>query len=436
MAKRHILVLNCGSSSVKYKVYVATPDGCIQVHRGSVERIGEGASYHERCVDGRMRRDEVEVRNHVEALERIITGLAEQEGERAVRIWAVGHRVVHGGARFTESALVTDDLIAAVEDFCELAPLHNPHNLAGIRAVQNLLPGVPQVAVFDTAFHRTMPPKAYLYAIPYEYYSKHHIQRYGFHGTSYRYVVGRAREMLADQDLPRRMAIFHLGNGCSCAAVRGGRCVTTSMGFTPVEGLVMGTRSGDVDPAMLRYLAGKEGMDIIGVERVLNTQSGLLGVSGLSNDMRVLLEAAEEGHQRARLAIDLFVFRLRRYIGSYTAALEGLDTLAFTGGIGEHAWQIREQACKGFEYLGMKLDEEVNRLAQGGDQIVSAPTSRVRVLTVHTDEEGMIAADTCAVVKALAGEPSRHSQGSQSDPPGPGSARERVGPDGAGCRDT
>ena len=421
MGKRHILVLNCGSSSVKYKVYLAKPDGCVEVHRGSVDRIGEGESCYEHDVNGRSERVSVEVSNHAAVLERIITGLADVQGDRAVAIWAVGHRVVHGGARFTQSRLVTDELIAAVESFCELAPLHNPHNLAGIRAVQKLLPGVPQVAVFDTAFHRTMRPEAYLYAIPYEYYTKYHIQRYGFHGTSYRYVVQRAREMLARQELPRRMVVFHLGNGCSAAAVRGGRSVTTSMGFTPVEGLLMGTRSGDVDPAMLRYLSQKEGIDMVEVERVLNKKSGLLGISGLSNDMRVLLEAAEKGHERARLAIELFVFRLRRYIGSYTAVLEGLDTLAFTGGIGERAWQIREQVCRGFEYLGLKLDEDANRLACGGDNIVSGPVSRVRVLAVHTDEEGMIAADTYAVVTGV-------EQGSPSEQAGDQCARRRPVP--------
>jgi acetate kinase len=396
-----ILVINSGSSSVKYQVFDVVDDHCVSVRDGKVERIGESASNaSEHTPDGPFV-EAFPIPTHAEALEYIIHKRlgAGQAGGPLDGLVAVGHRVVHGGEAIHESSLVTPELIKIIETHSELAPLHNPPNLEGIRVAQRLLPGVAHVAVFDTAFHRSIPPSAYMYAVPYEYYTELSIRRYGFHGTSYRYVVGRITE-LDRLDEPRgKMIIFHLGNGCSCAAVRDGQCMDTSMGFTPVEGLVMGTRSGDVDPAMLRYLAEKKKLKIADIDRILNKKSGLLGVSGVSNDLRELTEAADGGNERARLAIDVFVHRIRKYIGAYAAVLEGLDTLVFTAGIGENAWPVRQQICKGFEFMSLELDPTLNRDTTGRDGVISSDRSRVRVMTIHTDEEAMIAVDAYDVYR-------------------------------------
>jgi len=393
-----ILVINSGSSSVKYKL-IGQPSGEV-VATGSVERIGEDLSFaHQECGHGSIRHEAV-VSDHHEALDAISRMLVDPKAgplEDFAEIDAFGHRVVHGGERFHGSVLIDDSVIAGIEDCAALAPLHNPANLEGVRAAQRFAPGKPQAAVFDTAFHQTIPPKAFRYALPEKLYRESGIRRYGFHGTSYQYVSRRASEFSGLPVEGSRWIICHLGNGCSIAAVENGRSVDTSMGMTPLEGLVMGSRSGDVDPAVLVHLA-RHGMDSDGIDRLLNRESGLLGLSGSSNDMRELTELRASGDEKASLAIDVFCHRVRKYIGAYLAVMGGCDGVVFTGGIGEHAINIREEILEGMAFLGLEFDPVSNAEVRGREGVISTGASKIRALVIPTDEEGEIARQTYRLV--------------------------------------
>jgi acetate kinase len=398
-----ILVLNCGSSSIKYQLYLM-PAGTV-LAKGLVEKIGEAGGAYKHSDEGGEQSGKQKAADHREGLNlavRWLTGSKQPTIKSLSEIKAVGHRVVHGGEKFTGSVVVTPEVEKAIEDFFDLAPLHNPPNLTGIRAARELMPGVPQVACFDTAFHATLPEVAYIYALPYEIYEQYRVRRYGFHGTSHRYVARRAAEMLGLGKYQFNAITCHLGNGCSMAAVAGGKSVDTSMGLTPLEGLVMGTRSGDLDPAITFYLAGKpEYKSLKNIDALLNKKSGLLGVSGVSNDMRTVCQAAAEGNRRAQLAIDIFCYRIRKYLGAYAAVVPKLDAVIFTGGIGENAAPIRAKAVEGLAAnLGIALDARKNAAAVGGQEAdVSAADSRVHVLVVPTNEEKAIAADTYALAR-------------------------------------
>ena len=396
-----VLVVNCGSSSIKFQLY-QMPEREV-ISRGLVERIGEPGATLQHQYEDETRRLEGQIADHEEGMALILEVLAGSGGalENTGEISAVGHRVVHGGERFTGSVLITPEVIASIEHYADLAPLHNPPNLTGIRAAMQELPEVPQVACFDTAFHATIPEVAYTYALPYQLYEKYGIRRYGFHGTSHRYVARRAAALLGRGKYELNCITIHLGNGCSMAAVRDGRSIDTSMGLTPLEGLVMGTRSGDFDPAILFYLADK-GYDMTALNKLCNKQSGLIGISGESNDMRTLFALADEGHERARLAIEIFGYRIKKYIGAYMAVLGRTDAVVFTGGIGENAARVRADACQGLEPLGVAVDEEVNGQVIGRREgSISPPDSPVQVLVVPTDEEAAIAADTYQIVSQM-----------------------------------
>ena len=395
-----VLVINSGSSSVKYRLYDIASGSAVT--HGVAARIGEVGSYLEiQGTDSGTRRTQQVVATHAQALELILAALVRPAPGAPLaslaEIGAVGHRAVHGGDAFVESVQITDDVIVEMERCVPLAPLHNPPNLMGMREARRLLPGVPQVAVFDTAFHQSMPPEAYTYALPGRWRREHHLRRYGFHGTSYRYVCGRAGAMLARPLSELRMVVCHLGNGCSMVAVKHGRAVDTSMGFTPMEGLVMGTRSGDVDPGIVLHLTRGLQMTAAEVDHLLNQESGLLGLSEVSNDMRVITERAEAGDEGCRLALDVFTYRARKYVGAYAAAMGGIDTLVFTGGIGENSATVRHMVCTRLAFLGIALDDTANRSACGVEADISGPGASVRVLVVPTDEERMIAMDTIAL---------------------------------------
>jgi len=401
----NVLVVNCGSSSIKYSLF-RMRDGAeaAVLASGIVEKIGEAASRLCHEVRGVKEVRDVRAPDHHAAFGLMIHALV--EGPQAViasprDIDAVGHRLVHGAERFTESVLVDPQVIEAIEACVPLAPLHNPPNLIGLRAAMALMPGVPQVGVFDTAFHQTMEPRAFLYAIPYDLYTTHRLRRYGFHGTSHRYVTEAAARFLGKPLERTNVITCHLGNGCSMTAVRGGKSVDTSMGLTPLEGLVMGTRSGDVDPALAFHMVRALGMTVDQVDAVLNRQSGLLGLSGVSNDMREVLRAAEEGSPRARLALDIFCYRIRKYVGAYTAVVGKVDALVFTGGIGENSAPIRAGACEGLEPLGYRMDAARNVAPDRGPRDLAAPDSPKRILVIPTDEEAMIARDTARIVAGL-----------------------------------
>ncbi|MEX2308845.1 MAG: acetate kinase [Pirellulales bacterium] len=402
-----VLVLNCGSSSIKYQLFEMPARTLLA--KGMVERIGEREAaiiHHER---GDRERQVIAAANHDQAMEEILrrlmhassagsgdprtTGKDPRTTVTEERIGAVGHRVVHGGEEFTGSVLIDKAVLASIEKTAHLAPLHNPPNLAGIRAAMHALPGAPQVACFDTAFHATIPPVAYTYALPYELYEKLGVRRYGFHGTSHRYVARRAAAMLGREKYDINCITCHLGNGSSITAVRDGRSADTSMGLTPLEGLVMGTRCGDIDPAILFYLT-QNGYEFAALNDLCNKKSGVLGLSGLSNDMRTLIEQAAAGHERARLAIDVYCYRVKKYIGAYYAVLGRLDAIVFTGGVGENAAPVREKICADMESLGIQLDRERNEKASSKERRISTEDSRVAILVVPTDEEGVIAADT------------------------------------------
>jgi acetate kinase len=408
----NVLVLNVGSATVKFQLMRTDQERIDQdsdetLAKGVVERIGGEAVLTLWSEAKGSRRTSASIRDIPGAIDWILKWLASDDSGADIaslsEIEAVGHRVVHGGERFTRSVLVDEPTLKQLEDQIELAPLHMPYNLAGVRAVKASLGAVPQAAVFDTAFHSTLPETSYLYGIPYSLYRRHKIRRYGFHGTSHRYVAYRYRKLTGRSRDDTNLVTLHLGNGCSACAIKAGDSVDTSMGFTPLEGLVMGTRSGDVDPAVLDFIAVKEGLDLRGVENLLNKQSGLLGISGLTNDMRELLEEAEEHYdRRARLAIDLFCYRIRKYLGSYLAAMGGADAVVFTGGIGQNAAVIRASVLEGLEWFGIELDPEANQ-ATTGQQAgrITRDGSRLEAWVIPTDEELLIARDTVRLVMGL-----------------------------------
>lgn len=394
-----ILVLNNGSSSVKYKL-IDSCSGAV-LAEGGVEKIGLPDSFIKfKRPDGEKMNVTVWMPDHKEAIRQVFNVLTDPAYgviRNLDEIEAVGHRVVHGMEYFNKSVLITPDVIEKVKECYPVAPLHNPANIIGIEAILDLLPGVPQVGVFDTAFHQTMPAKAYMYALPYEDYEKYGIRRYGFHGTSHRYVSQRACEFLGLDPGKTKMITCHIGNGGSITAVLDGQSVDTSMGLTPTEGLMMGTRSGDVDPGALVYLMERTGMDASGLAKIINKESGVLGVSGISNDMRDIEAGIARGDQRAKLAMDMYEYRILKYIGAYTAVLDGVDVIVFTGGVGENQIGTRANICNHLSYLGVKLNEEANKV-RGEEIEISAPDSKVKVVVIPTDEEMMIARDTAEIV--------------------------------------
>ena len=391
-----ILVLNCGSSSVKYQLFEMKKN-CVTA-KGVVERVGEGdaISRYTRTGDGEVK-EVLEVRDHTHAIKIAMQRLTDKEHgviETKYEIDAVGHRVVHGGERFSDSVLINDEIIDCIRDFSRFAPLHNPANLKGIEACSELIPGVRQVAVFDTAFHQKIPRHAYTYALPLRYYHKLGIRRYGFHGTSHRYVAQQAAKELGRPLEELKLVTCHLGNGVSITAVRDGHSVDTSMGFTPLEGVVMGTRCGDIDPALVPYLMSTEGLSAKEVDRVMNKESGLLGLSERASDMREVLDGMNDGDEKCALAFRIFCYRIRKYVGAYAAVLGGLDAVVFTGGIGENSGVVRDEICTGLEFMGIDLDEKRNAANE-----VSIGKGSVKVLVIPTDEELAIAKDTIAVLQ-------------------------------------
>ena len=394
----NVLVINCGSSSLKYQLINSDTEDVLA--KGLCERIG---------IDGRLvyqkagcdkEITEAAMPTHKEAIQMVLDALVNDKTgaiKSLSEVNAVGHRIVHGGEKFASSVVITDEVLEAVAQCNDLAPLHNPANLIGINACKELMPGVPMVAVFDTAFHQTMPEKAYLYGLPYEYYENYKVRRYGFHGTSHSFVSKETARFLGMDLENSKIIVCHLGNGASISAVKDGKCVDTSMGLTPLEGLVMGTRSGDIDPAIMEYIAKKEDLDIAGVMNVLNKKSGLEGISGLSSDFRDLTAGAKEGNKRAIAAIEVFCYRVAKYVGSYVADMNGVDAIAFTAGIGENVGLVREKICSYLGYLGITLDAEAN--AKSGDNcVISAADSKVKVAVIPTNEELAICRETVALV--------------------------------------
>jgi acetate kinase len=409
----NILVLNVGSSTLKFQLVRTDAERMAanadeRLARGQLERIGGAAIFSYRSGDGTTSRGTATVRDHRAAVEHVLSWIADAGSRVPIdsirEIEAVGHRVVHGGERFIRSVRIDEAVLRGIEETIDLAPLHNPHNLRGVQAVRDVLgPGVPQVAVFDTAFHHTLPEHAYLYAIPYSLYRRYRLRRYGFHGTSHRYVAFRYRQLTGRSREDTRIITLHLGNGASACAIVGGDSVDTSMGFTPLEGLVMGTRSGDLDPAILDYVGAKEGQSLHEIDALLNKQSGLLGISGLTHDMRELLAEAEENDdRRAWLAIEIFCYRARKYIGAYLAAMGGADAVVFAGGIGENAPGIRARICDGLQWAGLELSAARNAEMTGGREgTISANTGRLEAWVIPTDEELLIARDSYRVVHGI-----------------------------------
>ena len=397
----NVLVINAGSSSLKYQLLNPTTGELLA--KGLCERIGiDGLFTYTPQLPGKeaIKAASVSMPTHNEAIAAVLNALVDEKNGvigSMKEIDAVGHRVVHGGEKFAKSVVITDEVMAAIEECNPLAPLHNPANIIGIKACQQLMPGVPMVAVFDTAFHQTMPPVAYTYAIPYEYYEKDKVRRYGFHGTSHKYVSQRAADMLGKPIEQLKLISCHLGNGSSVTAIDGGKSVDTSMGFTPLAGLPMGTRSGDIDAGILEYLMNKYGMDIKEMVNVLNKKSGVMGVSGVSSDFRDLEEAFEQGNERAGLAVDMFNYGVKKLIGAYAAAMGGVDAIIFTAGVGENSASQRMAIASGLEFMGVKMDEDANKV-RGEERVISAPDSKVTVLLIPTNEELMIAMDTEALV--------------------------------------
>lgn len=390
-----ILVVNCGSSSLKYQLIdMATKD---TIGIGLMERIGlDGSVLTHRTASGEKKVIETPIPNHSEGIDLVLKTLVSPE-YGAVKdlseISAVGHRVVHGGEKFSKSALIDENVMQAIRDCIELAPLHNPPNIAGIEACQKLMPGVPQVAVFDTSFHQTMPDYAYLYGLTYELYEKYKIRRYGFHGTSHKYVSQRAAALLGKPAEELKLVCCHLGNGSSLTAVKGGKSIETSMGFTPLQGLLMGTRSGDLDPAIVTFILRKENLTVEQLDDFLNKKCGVLGISGVSSDFRDIEEEADKGNYRAKLALQMFAYEAKKYIGAYAAAMNGVDAVVFTAGIGENSYTMRSSICKDMTYLGIDIDEEKNKV-RGEEIDVSKPDAKCRVLLIPTNEELTIALDT------------------------------------------
>ncbi|MFO8086453.1 MAG: acetate kinase [Bacteroidales bacterium] len=397
-----VLVLNCGSSSIKYQLIEMNHKANLMA-KGLVERVGMKDAIMTHKPEGKEKcKNVMPVNDHQTGINKILEALTDVEHGviRSVNeIDAAGHRVAHGGENFSKSALITDNVKADIKECIELAPLHNPANLEGIMAMEKLLPHIPQVAVFDTSFHQSMPAKAYLYGIPYEYYEKYNVRRYGFHGTSHKFVAPKAAEMLGLDWKDLKIITCHLGNGASIAAIDQGDSVDTSMGFTPIEGLVMGTRAGDLDLGVVFYLMDKENLSKEEINKLLNKNSGMLGVSGISYDMRDIEEAAEKGNDRARVALELYSYRVKKYIGAYAAAMGGVDIIVFTGGIGENADKIREQSVEGLEFLGAKIDANKNKGLRGEDADISAADSSVKIVVTTTDEELVIARDTQMIVE-------------------------------------
>lgn len=396
-----ILVINCGSSSVKYQ-FVDSVSG-IPLAKGLVSRIGmaEAVVTH-KPHDRPEVKISAEILDHIIAIEYVITMLMSPNHgviKDKMEIEAVGHRVVHGGEEFTDSVLITPELMSRLRALIELAPLHNPHNIRGINACQKALPHAPQVAVFDTAFHHSMPPHAYIYGIPYVFYKRYGIRRYGFHGTSHKFVCDRASAMLGKPLSKLKLITCHLGNGSSISAVDGGVSIDTSMGFTPLEGLLMGTRSGDIDPAIILHIMSREELSLHEGNTLLNKHSGLAGISGVSSDMREIVDSAKSGHSNAKLALDVFCYRLKKYIGSYMTVLGGLDGLVFTAGIGENSAMVRAETCKGLEFAGISIDSAANESAVGKEMDISATNAKVRTLVIPTNEELVIAHDTERIVR-------------------------------------
>lgn len=391
-----ILVLNCGSSSIKYALY--NMDDKSVMTSGGAERVGlDGAFVKVKLPNGEKKTVMHDIPEHTEGVKFIFSLLTDPEIgviKDLNEIDAVGHRMVHGGEKFNKSVVLTDEVLKTFEECIDLAPLHNPANLKGVKAVSELMPGLPQVGVFDTAFHQTMPAHSYLYAIPYELYEKYGVRRYGFHGTSHRYVSKRVCDFLGVNPADKKVITCHIGNGGSIAAVDGGKCVDTSMGLTPLEGLMMGTRSGDIDGGAITFLEKKLGLDADGMSNLLNKKSGVLGITGISSDMREIESANDEGNERAKLALDMYCYRIKKYVGAYAAAMGGCDIIVFTAGVGENQASMREDVCKNMEYMGVKLDVEKNKTIRGEEAIISTPDSKVTVCVIPTDEELMIATDT------------------------------------------
>ncbi|MDO4581806.1 MAG: acetate kinase [Bacillota bacterium] len=392
-----ILVLNCGSSSLKYQLFNMDDESVMA--KGLVEKIGLDGSVLIHQPEGMDKvRIETAIPDHGTAIELVVAALLDAKHgviKDMKEIDAVGHRTIHGGTTFAESCVIDDKVMAEMERLTELAPLHNPPSILGIRACEQKIPGVKMVGVFDTAFHQTMPPSSYLYGLPYELYEKYQLRRFGFHGTSHRFVSARAIEIMGNP-AHSKIITCHLGNGSSMAAVKDGKTIDTSMGFTPLEGVIMGTRSGDLDPAIIPFLMDKEGLDIAGVNALLNKKSGLLGISGVSSDMRDIENAAKEGNQRAQMALDVFKKTVLRYIGAYAAELDGVDMIVFTAGIGENGISTRKEICDNLHYLGVEFDEAAND-CRGKEVEISKPGSKVRVFVIPTNEELMIARDTMAL---------------------------------------
>ncbi|MBP2625666.1 MAG: Acetate kinase [Firmicutes bacterium] len=395
-----VLVVNCGSSSLKYQLFEMNDESVLA--KGLVERIGlEGSVLTHEPTDKDKVKINADIKNHTIAIGLVLEALIDANHGvifSMAEIDAVGHRGVHGGEMFSDSVLVTADVIKAIEQCIEMAPLHNPPNISGINACTELMPGVPQVAVFDTAFHQTMPKKAYMYALPYEAYEKYGIRRYGFHGTSHKYVSQRVAEMMGKDYKELKIITCHLGNGSSLAAIMNGQCVDTSMGFTPLEGLVMGTRCGNIDPAIIPFLMKKESMTMEEIDTYINKKSGVLGVSGVSSDFRDIEKAAEGGNERAQLALDMFTYEVVKFIGSYAAAMNGVDAIVFTAGVGENAISMRANITAGVEYLGTKIDNEKNNV-RGKEREISVDGSKVKVFIIPTNEELVIARDTAKICK-------------------------------------
>ena len=392
-----ILVINAGSSSLKYQLFDMTDESVLA--KGLVERIGlPGSILIHRPGDAKVEIKE-EIENHAKAISLVLAALTDKDHgvvKSLEEISCVGHRVVHGGEAFCGSVAITPAVMEALKENIELAPLHNPPNIMGIDACTELMPGVPQVGVFDTAFHQTMPAEAFIYALPYEYYEKYKVRRYGFHGTSHRFVTQRALDMLGNPNA--KIVTCHLGNGASLAAVKAGKCIDTSMGLTPLEGLAMGTRSGDIDPAIIEFIMNKENLTIAQMSNVLNKKSGVLGISGVSSDFRDIEGAAEEGNKRARLALDRFAYVVKKYIGSYVAAMDGVDAIVFTAGLGENSASMREKICSGLTFLGIEIDPAKNKI-RGEEIEISTANSKTKVLVIPTNEELMIARDTVEITK-------------------------------------
>ncbi len=395
----NVLVINCGSSSLKYQVIHAETENVLA--KGLCERIGIDGRLVYEPAGGEKEITQADMPTHKQAIQMVIDALVNEKTgiiKSLDEIGAVGHRIVHGGEKFASSALITDEMLKVVEECSDLAPLHNPANLIGIRACKELMPNTPMAGVFDTAFHQTMPQEAYLYGVPYEYYEKYAVRKYGFHGTSHSYVSKRAAAILDKPYESLKTIVCHLGNGASICAVKNGKSVDTSMGLSPLEGLVMGTRSGDIDPSAVEFIAKKEGLDMAGILNVLNKKSGVMGLSGVSSDFRDLEAAEKEGNKRAATAQQVFNYRVLKYIGAYAAAMNGVDCICFTAGVGENNGVIRKEICQSLSYLGVAIDDEANS-KRGQEVVISTPESKVKVLVVPTNEELAIARETVALLK-------------------------------------